>query len=284
MREKTISLLKIHIAVLLFGLASLFGRFLDLPAVYIVLGRVFFASVSLYALLKFKRTDIAIRAADVFLILTAGFVLVCHWTTFYQSVKTSTVAIAVMTFSTFPLFLTFIEPVLFKEKLRARNVFFAGLMLLGVCFIVPEFSFGGRATPGILWGMAGSLSYAVLSLLNRRLVANYSGIVVAFYEQAVATVLLLPVLLYARPVVSTIDWVLLLLLGVLLTGIAHSLYIGGMRCVTAQTAGMAAGLESVYGIAAAALILAEYPTSREILGGALILGAALLSTWFSAEE
>lgn len=285
MRAKTASLLEIHFSVLFFGLTGLFGRFLDLPAVYIVLGRVFFASAALYALFRIKGTDMALRSGrDAVLLFASGAVLAFHWTAFYQSVKVSTVAIAVMTFSAFPIFLTFFEPMLFKEKLKLRDIIFAASMLFGVYLIVPEFSAGNRMTLGIAWGMASSLSYAVLSLMNRKLVENYAGVVVAFYEQASAAVILAPVLFLARPRVTAVDWALLALLGVVFTGMAYSLYINGMKTVRAQTAGMIAGLESVYGILAAALLLAEYPLPKEIAGGAVILGAAFLSTWCSAKE
>ena len=43
MKNKTKSLIEIHIAVLLFGLAGLFGKLISLPSTIIVLGRVFFA-------------------------------------------------------------------------------------------------------------------------------------------------------------------------------------------------------------------------------------------------
>lgn len=285
MRDKNVSLLEIHAAVLLFGLSGLFGRFVDLPAVFIVLGRVFFASIFLFTMLKVGKIGMRIGSAgDALLLLAAGAVLTLHWTAFYQTVKVSTVAVAVVTFSTFPFFLTFIEPPLFHEKIKRRDIFFAALTLFGVWLIVPEFDAGNRTTLGIIWGMASSLSYAVFSLLNRRLAKNYSGAVTAFYEQAAAAVLLLPVLFLAPAAPGRGDLALLALLGVVFTGAAHSLYINGMKNVRAQTAGMIAGLESVYGIAAAALFLSEYPSPAEILGGAVILGAALLSTANTGSE
>ena len=45
-------LLQIHIAVFLFGLAGLFGKLVALPAAIIVLGRVFFGSISLFIIMK----------------------------------------------------------------------------------------------------------------------------------------------------------------------------------------------------------------------------------------
>ena len=122
--------------------------------------------------------------------------------------------------------------------------------------------------------MVVSVSYAVMSLVNRKFVSRYEGSVVAFYEQGTAALLMLPILLFDRPHASALDWALLAVLGVVLTGVAHSLFIGGMRSVRAQTAGVIASLESVYGIAAAALLIGEFTTPRERAGGAAILGPA----------
>lgn len=83
---------------------------------------------------------------------------------------------------------------------------------------------------------------------------------------------------------SAKDWGLLVLLGVVFTGVAHSLFIGGMKHVRAQTAGIIASLETVYGIISAALLLGEIPSLRELAGGAIILGTAAYSTLRSSKE
>ncbi|MDL2298184.1 DMT family transporter [Synergistaceae bacterium OttesenSCG-928-D05] len=285
MDVKKRSLLEIHISVLLFGLTGLFGRYLDMPAVFITLGRVFFASIFLFCFYKLKRADLRLASFwDYLTVAAAGGILAFHWTAFYQSVKVSTVAIAVLTFSTYPIFVTFSEPFLFGEKIKIRDIFFAFLMFAGVLLIVPEFNLSNQMTLGILWGMGSSFSYAVMSLLNRKFAQKYQGGVIALYEQGVATLVLLPILLVARPVVTPMEWGLLILLGIVFTGTAHSLFINGMKNVRAQTAGLIAGLESVYGIAAAALLLGEIPTAGELIGGAVILGTAFLSTWYSSRE
>ncbi|MCC8184193.1 DMT family transporter [Cloacibacillus porcorum] len=279
------SLLEIHIAVLLFGLTGLFGKSVDIPARYIVLGRVFFASLSMGIYFLIKRKDIRLTCgADYTAISLLGALLAFHWTAFYTSVQVSTVAIALLTFSAYPIFVTFLEPLMFRERLKKIDVLFAFVMFMGVLLIVPEFNIKNNLTIGLLWGMAGSVSFAVMSLLNRRFASSYEGSVIAFYEQGIAALVLLPMLLFYRPAVSAKDWGLLILLGVLFTGVAHSLFIGGMKHVRAQTAGIIASLESVYGIISAALILGEIPSLRELVGGAVILGTAAYSTLRSSKE
>lgn len=285
MENQKKSLLSIHTAVLLFGLAGLFAKWVLLPAVMIVLGRVIFSSLSLFLLLRIKKVHIRLDTTkDYILMVTAGIVLAVHWTTFMQSIQTSTVAVGTLTFSTFPLFVTFLEPVLFHEKLKSTSVISAVVMLVGVLFIVPEFHLENAMTQGVIWGMAGSLSYAVLSLMNRLFMEKYTSSVTAFYEQATAAVVLLPALFILRPAVSGKDILVLILLGVVFTAFAHTMYIEGLKHVKVQTAGIISGLESVYGIIAAFLFLGEKPGIKELAGGMIILGAVFYSTRLSSRE
>ncbi|RHR20600.1 DMT family transporter [Clostridium sp. AF19-22AC] len=285
MKNQKKSLISIHIAVLLFGLAGLFAKWVLLPAVIIVLGRVIFSSLSLFFLLKVKRARVRLdKGRDYILMITAGIVLAVHWTTFMQSIQTSTVAVGTLTFSTFPLFVTFLEPVLFHERLKSSSVVSAVVMLAGVLLIVPEFHLGNTMTQGVIWGMAGSLSYAVLSLMNRMFMEKYTSSLTAFYEQATAAVVLLPSLFLLKPVVSGKDILVLVLLGVVFTAFAHTMYIEGLKHVKVQTAGIISGLESVYGIIAAFLFLCEKPGIKELAGGVIILGVVFYSTRLSSRE
>ena len=68
---------------------------------------------------------------------------------------------------------------------------------------------------------------------------------------------------------------MLLLLGVVFTALAHTLFIRSMRTIKAQQASIIISLEPVYGIVLAALLLSEIPTVRMLIGGGLILGAAI---------
>lgn len=285
MDVRTRNLVEIHLSVVLFGLTGLFGKFISLPAPHIVLGRVFFASVSMGLYFLFRKKDVRLaRGADYAAMAAVGAVLALHWTAFYLSVKLSTVAIGVLTFAAYPIFVTFLEPFFFREKLRGADVIAAFVMFGGVLLVVPSTGAGPDMTAGMIWGMVGSVSYAVMSLLNRKFVSRYEGSVVAFYEQGTAALLMFPILLFDRPHASALDWALLAVLGVVLTGVAHSLFISGMRSVRAQTAGVIASLESVYGIASAALLIGEFPTLRELAGGAVILGTAFVSTLRSSRE
>ena len=90
-------MLEIHIAVLLFGLAGLFGKLLLLPPTIIVFGRVFFATIFLSLVLLYLKQGIRLRQKqDYFFMALTGFILAVHWVTFFQAIQVSTVAIGLL--------------------------------------------------------------------------------------------------------------------------------------------------------------------------------------------
>jgi drug/metabolite transporter (DMT)-like permease len=279
MNVKNKSLMEIHLAVFLFGLSGLFGKLLSLPSMIIVFGRVFFSSIFLFTVMFYLKKDIKLkRKKHYFYLIVMGIILAIHWSTFFKSIQTSTVAIGLLTFSTFPVFVTFLEPYFFKEKIKLSDIVIAVITFSGVVFVVPKFELGNNLTQGVLWGIVSGFTYAILSMLNRKYVKEYSSSVIAFYEQFVATIVLMPFLFLQKPVFNLRDIVLLIILGTVFTGISHSLFINALKNIKTQTAGIISSLEPVYGIAFAIVLLGEIPTLREVLGGIIILGTVFYST------
>ena len=270
------ALLSVNLAVLLFGLAGLFAKWISIPAIGITFGRVFFSSLALLVFLLARRQSIRLQGKrDLLLLLCAGGVLALHWWAFLASIQLSTVAIGTITFSSFPLFVTLLEPLVFHQRLKAGSVGIALVILLGVIITIPELSLQNRQFLGILVGMLSALSYAALTLLNKTFTARYSGTVISFYEQAAAAVILLPFVLNAglRPTKTELG--LLVLLGVVTTALAHTLFINSLRELPARLAGVCSSMETVYGILFAFLLLHEVSSLRECIGAVVIIAAVL---------
>ncbi|WP_303914210.1 DMT family transporter [Subdoligranulum variabile] len=279
MKEDTRSLAALHLAVMLFGLSAMLGRFVTVPAVLVAGGRVVCSAALLLVLCLGTRTPLALHSRrDTALALGTGVVLAVHWTTFFQAIQCSSVALGTISFSTFPLFVTFLEPLVFHEALHPRSVLRAGLLLAGVLITVPEFSLANRDTAGIAWGLVSSLAYAVMTLCNRRLSARYPARVVCLYEQGTAAVVLLPALLLVPGDWTPQNLAGVAVIGFVCTALAHSLYVAAQKHVKAQTAGLVSGMETVYSILYALVFLGEVPSLRALAGGAVILGVAVLSS------
>ena len=89
--------------------------------------------------------------------------------------------------------------------------------------------------------------------------------------------------IYSFPT-TKIDIMTIILLGVVFTAVAHSLFISGLKNIKAKNAGIIALLEPVYGIIVAAFILKEYPSFRLLGGGMIILFAAFYVTFFGRKD
>lgn len=276
--------MQVHLAVLLFGLSGLFGKLLPQPALVITLGRVVFSSLALFCLLRVRRIPVATGDGRTLAALLAlGAVLALHWCSFYQAIQLSTVAVGLLTFSSFPIFVTFLEPLFFHKRLLARDVLLAAVTFGGILLVVPLD--GGAATlRGAAWGLVSGLSYALLGLLNKKFVSRLPAPVISFYEQLAAALLLMPALFWLRPTFTAGEIGLLALLGVVFTALSHTLFISGLRGVRTQTAGIISSLEPVYGIVFAALVLGEIPSLRAVAGGLVVLCCAFAASRGAAAD
>lgn len=280
MNNKTKSLIEIHIAVFLFGFSALFGKVINQLAITIVFARVLFAAITLGITLILLKSNFKLKSKKDFIALTTlGLIFAIHWVTFFQSIKVSSIAIAVITFSTFPIFVTFMEPYIFKENLKKSDIIIALITFTGILLVVPEFNLANNYTQGALWGVAAGFTCAILTIYSKKYIEKYSGILISFYQCLTAAIILCPFVFCLKLSVSPKEVVLLILLGVIFTALSHTLFIRGTEHVKAQLASIIVCLEPVYGITFAAILLKEIPNCRTIIGGVIILGCVLYASF-----
>ena len=285
MKTSTSCMLQINGAVLLFGFSGVLGKDIALPAVLITLGRVVFSSIALFLFLKARNQSIHIESRkDGFIFWAMGALLAVHWTAFIYAIQLSSVAIGVITAATFPLFAAFLEPLFFSERLTPLNILVSLIMIGGVAILVPTDALGSGTAMGVAYGMFANLAYTMLSLVNRWFAKRYNGFVISFYEQGIAAMVLLPVLLFVPFSCTAQTLGELAVYGIICTAVSHSLFINGLQGVTVQTASILDGLETVYGILFAFLILGAVPSGREIVGGIIIVVTAVASSIYKARR
>lgn len=279
MNLKNKSLIKVHFAVFLLGFTGLFARLLEQPVSIILFGRVIFSSLALFIVLKTNKEKIILEdKKDYIRFFVAGIILALHWGTFYLSIKLSTVAIGLITFSTFPIFVTFIEPYWFKEKIKISDILVAIVAFVGILIVVPKFEIGNEMTKGAIIGIFSGFTYAIFSIGNRKFTEKYSGALISFYEQIAVIILLIPMCILSPIVITPREIILIALLGIVFTAFAHTLVISSLKYVKTQVASVIFSLEPLYSIIAAMYILGEIPSKKTIIGGIIILIAVLYST------
>lgn len=270
----------LHIGALLFGLTGVFGKLAAASASVIVFGRAGFAVIALacFAAVSRRSPWHALTRRDVRSLLVSGLLLAGHWVSFFIAVKVAGVAIATLGFASFPAFTVLLEGLIFRERIRLNEIMLVVLVSVGLILVTPTFDLASQATEGLLWAIASGLTFSLLSLNNRANAGRVPAVQVAMWQNAVVALCLLP---FAAPQISSVrplDWVWIGLLGVLCTGVAHSLFVASLAVIKARTAAVVFALEPVYGITLAWLLFHETPTLRMLLGGALIIVAIVASS------
>ncbi|WP_426247918.1 DMT family transporter [Pseudomonas sp. TWR3-1-1] len=270
----------LHIGALLFGLTGVFGKLAAASASVIVFGRAGFAVIALacFAAVSRRSPWHALTRRDVRSLLVSGLLLAGHWVSFFIAVKVAGVAIATLGFASFPAFTVLLEGLIFRERIRLNEIMLVVLVSVGLILVTPTFDLASQATEGLLWAIASGLTFSLLSLNNRANAGRVPAVQAAMWQNAVVALCLLP---FAAPQISSVrplDWVWIGLLGVLCTGVAHSLFVASLAVIKARTAAVVFALEPVYGITLAWLLFHETPTLRMLLGGALIIVAIVASS------
>lgn len=271
-----------HGVAVLFGLTGILGALIRFDAVAITAGRAGFAAAALLVLALARRRrllqGLGPRRAGI--VLGSGFLLAVHWITFFMAVKVGGVAVATLGFASFPAFIALLDVVLFRERIGRAEGTMLALVTVGLVLVTPSFDVGDQGTVGLLWGLASGLSFAGLAICNRRGNRGMDAIQVAFWQNLLVALLVLPLLgLGLAGGAAAIDWASwfwLAVLGVLCTGLAHTLFVKSLEALDARSAGMIIALEPVYAIACAWWLFGEEPSGRMLVGASLIILATVL--------
>ena len=285
-----------HGVAVLFGLTGILGALIRFDAVAITAGRAGFAATALLVLALAQRRPLrqGLGPRRAGIVLASGFLLAVHWITFFLAVKVGGVAVATLGFASFPAFIALLDVVLFRERIGRAEGMMLSLVTLGLVLVTPSFDVGDQGTVGLLWGLASGLSFAGLAICNRRGNRGMDAIQVAFWQNLVVALLVLPLLglglappqvahsqapsswVTGAAAIDWASWFWLAVLGILCTGLAHTLFVKSLESLDARRAGMIIALEPVYAIACAWWLFGEEPSGRMLVGASLIILAIVL--------
>ncbi len=285
MTEKNRARLMLISSMVIFGTIGIFREYIPLPSSVIALARSFIGVLTLMlpVFIGKVRLSLADIRRNILPLFISGAVMGFNWILLFEAYRFTTVATATLCYYMAPIFVTVASPLLLSERISLKKGLCILVALIGMIPVSGVLAPSGVAAynaRGIIFGLLAAVFYATVVLINKKTkgISSYDRTVT---QLAVAGAVLLPYVLLTEEVASlsfTVQGtVLLLVVGLIHTGIAYAMYFGSMQPLSAQTLALFSYIDPIVAILLSALILGEGLTPLTALGAVLILGSTLVS-------
>lgn len=194
----------------------------------------------------------------------------------------STAQMGAILTSTTPAFMVLFASLILKERLTLKKAISVSLATIGVITIVGMDDINMSSMLGGVSLIIAALTWALMSVLIKRLPSNYSQIVVTTYATLIAFVVLTPFVITKLPQIDINDLINptilggLIYLGVVSTSIAFLLWNRGLQMLNASSGGVFFFVQPVVGTLLGWLILGETISITFWIGSVLILLGVLI--------
>ncbi len=271
-------------SMLMFGTLGIVRRYIPLSSAMLAMCRGVLGSVFLlvFVLVRGGKLKLPERRTALRLVLT-GAIMGLNWMLLFEAYNYTTVAAATMCYYMQPTIVILLSPLVFRERLGAKRLACAGAAIVGMLFVSGVLSGGAgqmQDIRGIIFGLGAAVFYATVIILNKKVVVEdiYAKTII---QLAGAALVMIPYVLITEGVpelaLTPADIGLVLLVGVVHTGVTYALYFGSMQRLRAQTVAVLSYIDPVFALLLSAAVLHESLTPLGIVGAVLIIGSAIIS-------
>ena len=219
-----------------------------------------------------------------------GALLGVNWILLFESYNYTSVATSTICYNLGPMLVVLVSPLVFKEKLTVVKLLCVATALFGVVCVSGVFEQSGVYSPdliGVALGVGAAVVYAITVVINKRL-DKIDPIDKAVTQFASSTVVMFIYCLFTTKA-SELEFslqtiILLIVVGVVHTGVTYTLYFKSLPNVTSQNVAIFAYIDPVVAVVLSALILREEMTVSTIVGAVLVIVSALFSEIYDNQQ
>ena len=285
MGKETNAKASLILAMVIFGTIGIFRKYIPLPSGIVACARGILGVAFLLIFIKLKKIKMdknSIKEHLMILLVSGGFIGL-NWVLLFESYRYTSVAVATLCYYMAPIFVMIVSPFLLKEKLTVKKVLCVIVALIGMVFVSGVIDGGIKGVSelkGILFGLGAAALYASVVMMNQKLgkVPTYDKTIM---QLGAAAVVLIPYIFLVEDLsaitVTPLILIMLLIVGVVHTGIAYALYFGSMNGLKAQTVALFSYIDPIVAIILSAMFLKEPMTIYSGIGAVLVLGATMIS-------
>ena len=272
-------------SMLIFGTIGVLRRYIPLPSAMLAFTRGVLGGLFLLVFVKIRKkgTTEKIGTRNMIRLIITGIMIGINWILLFEAYNHTTVAVATLCYYMQPTIVMILSPIIFKEKLTGKKSACAIISIVGMVLVSGVTGEGGIRTgniQGVLLGLGAAIFYSAVIIMNKKTPG-----IEAFQRTTVlllsAGIVMLPYLLltngFAAEGFNLTSIILLLVLGIVHTGIAYAMYFGSMDGLKVQTIAVFSYIDPVAALLISAAILQEPLSIAGIIGAVMIIGSAVVS-------
>ncbi len=275
------------LSMLIFSTIGIFRRNIEVSSSVIALYRGVIGVVFILIVLAVKKQKInfTVIKENLVLLLISGISLGLNWVLLFESYKYTTIATATLCYYMSPIIVIILSHFLFKERLNKFKIFCISLALLGMALITGFFGTNTLEIKGVVYGLSAACLYSLIVILNKKMpdIPSFDKTIFQLFVSAI--VLLVYIVVEGNTgeiIVSELnDLTLLIIMGVIHTGLAYVLYFGSIGKLKAQTSALYSYIDPLFAIILSAVVLGETMGITGIVGAIFILGSTIINDIYS---
>lgn len=270
------------ISMVLFGTLGIFVRNIQVSSGELALYRAILAIFLIGGFLLLTRQPIGVQSIkkELPLLLLSGVAMGFNWILLFEAYRYTTVSVATLSYYFAPVLVILLCPILFKEKMGAKQwiCFIFSTIGLGLITGLGNLSGGQNHLLGIAFGLGAATLYAAVILLNKA-IKTVAGLHRTLLQFLAAALVLLPYVAltsgFQLQNLDTKGWICLFIVGIMHSGIAYCCYFSALKTIPGQKAAILSYIDPLVAVLLSVTLLQEKMTPIQWIGGAMILGFTL---------
>lgn len=271
-------IIELNIALIFMATSGVLARYIELPLTITIVTRAIIAGILLFAFCIWKGFNLKIKKQDLPMLALSGILMGLHWLTYFEALRLSNVAVGMISLFTFPIITSFLEPLLLKTPFQRIHLLLGLLVLVGIFFLVPEFSFEHDYTKALAYGVLSAFVYSLRNIIVKSKTSNYNGSILMMYQMFTIVIILSPFFFIEENIDIMAQLPANLALGIITTAIGHTLFLYSLKKFSVTSTSIMSCIQPVYGIVLAIIFLNELPDSNSIIGGFIVLLSVILES------
>ncbi|WP_027211618.1 DMT family transporter [Burkholderia sp. WSM2232] len=211
------------------------------------------------------------------LALLGGAAIVANWVLLFAAYSRASISMATAVYNTQPFMLVALGALVFRERISASTVIWLLLAFVGLVFVVKVepavLAVPGQYLVGIGYAVGAAAMYAVSSIITKRLKGTPPHLI-ALIQVSLGVVMLAPLVRFDALPATGVQWLELIVLGVVNTGLMYVLLYGAIQKLPTAMTGALSFIYPVVAIIVDRIAFGQTLAWIQVLGAVLILLAA----------